>query len=131
MPVLLDTSSPSSLLQQWKSIYLRGRAQGPAIATVSGLLYACTAYARSQAGEDGRLQGAAGLATVAVAPYTLVFMNRVNQTLMRAAAADPTKGAKDKEVRDLVVRWTRLNLMRGLLPLLGGALGLWSVANRS
>lgn len=63
-------------------------------------------------------------------PYTLMFMDRVNQTLMKAAAADPTKGAKDEEVKDLVAWWTKLNLMRGLLPLLGGVLGLWSVVSR-
>lgn len=126
MPVLLATSDPNALAQQWQSIYLRGRVQGPAVATVSGLLYAYAAYARSQAGGSGRAPGIAGLVTVSIVPYTLVLMGRVNQKLLELAAAEPASStAKSEGLRDLVIRWSRLNLIRGLFPLLGGVLGLW------
>lgn len=131
MPVLLETSDPNALARQWKSIFLRGRVQGPTIAAISGLLYGYVAYARSQAGESGQLQVTAALATVAIAPYTAALMARVNQKLLTLAAAEPASStAKSEGVRDLVIRWTRLNLIRGLFPLLGGVLGLWGALNR-
>ncbi|KAI9877952.1 MAG: hypothetical protein M1830_002359 [Pleopsidium flavum] len=128
IPVLLQTSTPTSLLlQQWKSIYLRGHIQGPAIATLTGLTYAYVAYAKSQQGKDGTGYGIAGLATVAIVPYTLTIMGSVNRRLMEAAAAGPRTAVGSEEVKVLVARWSRLNAVRGLFPLLGGIVGLWSV----
>ena len=68
----------------------------------------------------------AGLMTAAIVPYTMAIMGSVNDTLMEAANADGRMGLGDEEVKDLVRRWSWLNAARGVLPLVGGVVGMWS-----
>lgn len=70
---------------------------------------------------NSRLYGLAALLTIGIVPWTLLFMNATNQKLL--VKAEENVGAKDvvkdEEVGDLLRKWTTLNGVRSVLPLLG------------
>lgn len=88
----------------------------------------------------------AGL-TIGIVPYTLAYMVPTNERLFTLAdkvrtmggerRASSSKGSEsdiggltqreDEEGRRLVERWMRLNLVRGIMPLVAGLLGIWTV----
>jgi hypothetical protein len=69
-------------------------------------------------------------------PYTLLVMGKTNAKLMDKAKElsglgvgeeDVEAGmAKGESVKELVDWWATLNAGRGLLPLFGAVVGLWS-----
>lgn len=93
------------------------------MATVAGLLHISSAYLwqteSSSRTWSRRSLLAAGL-TVAIYPFTILLMRSTNEVLMNAADT----GAGKEMARGLFERWGVLNLMRGLLPLAGGVIGL-------
>jgi hypothetical protein len=131
IPVLQETLAPSRLPSTWKVLYGRGAARAPAMAAFTALNHAYVAYFKFQNGFDWRGSAVAGLFTAAIVPYTLIFMMVVNGKLTDAARAAEKGKVDTKEVDALLGRWTVLNAVRGLLPLLGGAVGLWSAMNRA
>ena len=77
---------------------------------------------------------------MAIVPYTLVFMRYVNRKLLikaeeskglrltdKTVEAGLPKGESSKELLDL---WATHNFVRGLLPLAGSILGLWTTMFR-
>ncbi|KAL2131430.1 hypothetical protein VTI74DRAFT_5120 [Chaetomium olivicolor] len=126
IPVLVETTKqPGKLVNQWRRVYLSGHVKGPAIATTTGLIYAYAAWSKHAAGEPWRVFAAAGLTTVSIVPYTLIFMQRTNNTLFRADDM-ASKGHEPPlaEAERLVKRWGVLNAIRALIPLAGGVIGL-------
>ncbi|KAK7743478.1 hypothetical protein SLS53_004012 [Cytospora paraplurivora] len=128
VPGLLSTSSsvPSQLLaQQWAGIYNRGKVLGPQAAVVSLLGYGYLVYDRSRQNRGwGDYVGAMAL-TIGIVPFTLIFMDRTNQALLGVAEGAST--LQSEVVRELLVRWKGLNLVRSLLPLSGALLGLYGL----
>ncbi|KAG6367966.1 hypothetical protein INS49_002166 [Diaporthe citri] len=129
IPGLLSTSSavPSQILaQQWAGIYNKGKVLGPQVAAVSLLGYGYLMYDRSRQSRGwGKYVGAAAL-TVGIVPFTVFFMDATNQALLGVAAG--TAGHLSAEaVRDLLVKWRVLNLVRSLFPLAGALLGLYEL----
>jgi len=83
---------------------------------------------------------AAALA-LSLVPYTVVVMMPTNQRLLaRAAQADDeaatpvekerematTESGEDAEVRGLLGKWSRMNVVRGCLPLAATVVGLFA-----
>lgn len=129
IPGLLSTSSavPSQILaQQWAGIYNKGKVLGPQMAAVSLLGYGYLMYDRSRQSRGwGKYVGAAAL-TVGIVPFTVFFMDTTNQALLGVAAG--TAGHLSSEaVRELLVKWRVLNLVRSLFPLAGALLGLYEL----
>lgn len=100
------------------------------MATVAGVLHVSSAYLRQAESSSGTGRWsrqslvAAGL-TVAIYPFTLLVMGSTNDALMNAA----NRGVGKELARDLVERWGVLNLMRGLLPLVGGVFGMVNLSS--
>lgn len=129
IPGLLSTTTPvptQLLAQQWAGIYHRGKVLGPQTALFGLLGYGYLAYERSSRGLSwAKFVWAAGL-TLGIVPFTVVFMDPTNQALLQVAAG---VGAATGEgaLRELLVKWKGLNLMRSIFPLAGAALGLWGL----
>ncbi|CAN8101324.1 unnamed protein product [Discula destructiva] len=117
--------APQMLAQQWAGIYSRGKSLGPQTAILAVLGYGYLAYDQGSGGRWGRFAGAAAL-TLAIVPFTLMFMAPTNQKLFDVAAG--TAGVvKEGSVEELLVRWKGLNLVRSLWPLAGAVVGLWGL----
>lgn len=128
--LLDETSSPvaaRALAEQWAGIYHRGKVLGPGAAVLSLLGYGFLAYQRrvveARPG-GGRFVVAAAL-TMAIVPFTKVFMAPTNQALLDAADGTRVLGAA--AVRELLVRWKDLNVVRALFPLAGAVVGLFAL----
>ena len=124
--VLQETVPPSRLPASWKVLFNRGKTRGPAVALFAGLNYVYVAYSSFQSGGGWMGFAVAGLLTLAIVPWTVLVMSGVNGKLMDAADAVPRQNLEAKEVQWLMGRWSLLNAVRGLLPLIGGVVGLWN-----
>lgn len=128
---LLDsTSSPvaaRALAEQWAGIYNRGKVLGPQVAVLSLLGYGFLAYQRGVVEARpgwGNFVGAAAL-TLSIVPFTEIFMGATNQALL--TTADGTSVLGEAAVKELLVRWKDLNLVRALFPLAGAVMGLFTL----
>jgi noranthrone monooxygenase len=128
IPVILDTApSATLLLDQWDIIFHRGHIQGPAISIATGTMHAAAAW---RSGEPALAVAAAF--TVAMIPYTWIFMRGVNTALFAASAS--THEAKETQrdrVKTLVARWSRFNAVRALFPLAGAVVGLVTLVGKA
>ncbi|KAJ3493729.1 hypothetical protein NLG97_g4546 [Lecanicillium saksenae] len=120
VPVMLDTATDAKhLAKQWTRLFYRGHRIFPAMALTTGLIHCYTAAT------TGRWVFAlAGAATVSIAPYTWSLMAATNRQLFQLAeeSSQPSRlSAADRlaTVKDLVVKWAWLHLVRSLLPLAG------------
>ncbi|KAL3418418.1 hypothetical protein PVAG01_10134 [Phlyctema vagabunda] len=122
IPALLE-SPPATriLLQQWSSVFFKGAARAPAAAALACVSYGYATYAQTKHGKDWRLSTLAGVLTIAIVPFTIIFMSKTNNRLL-AGAAGALVTSTD-EARSLLTKWVRLNAIRSLLPLVGGIVG--------
>lgn len=126
MPGLLSAPVSGALLaQQWQTIFNLGKATAPTIAVASLAAFAYTAYDRSRRHLDWTRYATAGALTLAIVPFTLIFMHPTNQSLLQVAGGGATAAVvNDDSVRALITKWAGLNLIRSLLPLGGAVVGL-------
>jgi len=142
----------SHLARQWRHSFNTGKHIAPPIALLSSTAYAYLAYLfrRATPVQEPELRTsnlyilAAALA-LSLVPYTLVVMMPTNQRLLvRAAQADdeaatpvekerdmattgvPAKAEEDAEVCGLLEKWSRMNVVRGCLPLAATVVGLFA-----
>ncbi|OIW26153.1 DUF1772-domain-containing protein [Coniochaeta ligniaria NRRL 30616] len=129
MPGLLSAPVPGALLaQQWQTAFNLGKATMPTIAIGSLAAFAYAAYDRSRRHLDWKRYATAGALTLAIVPFTLIFMHPTNRSLLQVAGGGATAAVvNDDSVRALITKWTGLNLIRSLLPLGGAVVGLWSL----
>jgi len=81
--------------------------------------------------QGGMFVGAA-VATIAIAPYTILVMGKTNDRLhelankasAREAESEVLSKAEDRELVTLVDRWVALNWVRCSMPLLGCLIGV-------
>ena len=106
-------------LQIWNSIFNLGKAIAPVFAATACVLHLTSSYLRNRSFKTLRAV-AAGL-TVAIVPFTVIFMESTNQKMIDGAIGSPI----NEDAATLLARWTTLNLIRSALPLAGGAVGLW------
>lgn len=70
----------------------------------------------------------AAAATAAQTPWTLLVMMRTNTRLNTIAASkDEQEKTSKEEVVGLLRQWAWMNIVRGLLAIVGGLVGLWAV----
>ncbi|KAK1998452.1 DUF1772-domain-containing protein [Colletotrichum falcatum] len=127
VPAILQSSSePAHALRLWRHIFLNGASTGPKVALVTFLSLAYTAYDHHNRGAVWKPYATAGVLSLAIVPFTLVFMSSTNNALM--AAAQGVKTLALSETTELLARWRTLNLVRSLIPLASAGIGLWCTA---
>lgn len=130
VPAMLDASTNGhQSLKIWEALFHRGKNSNPKFAVITCLSYALAAYERGTRAESWAGYAAAGALTIALVPWTLVFMMPTNNKMLSGAAADG-KGAEKVSIataNNLLRTWGNLNLARGLWPLAGAAVGMWTL----
>ena len=137
VPALLLAPNPL-VTQQWQKIYDSGKAQMPPLAGASALSFAYLAYRwyGTLKQPKAELSGLSAFLAVLIVPYTIIFMNKVNKKLQRKAEDSKGLSLDDKVVevglpkgessKELLDSWATHNFVRGLFPLAGSILGLWT-----
>jgi hypothetical protein len=138
----------SHAAHQWLYIYDKGKVIFPSIAITSSLLYSYAAYAvrNTTTGRTSRsgLYLTAATLVLMIAPCTAVLIVPINkkldalarrddgaeqrgdegeQKLGRGAEEEARREKQDDEFPSLIAQWSQMNVVRGLFPLLGAALG--------
>ena len=131
VPVFLDTTTEAAhLVYHWARTYHYGHLVLPTMAVGTAGLYAYAAARRRAAKRSWAGVLAAGLTTVAMVPFTWIFMVPTNDKLFgleiafRAAQSAAAPAASLGEVRELIVKWSWLHVTRSVFPLAGAVLGL-------
>lgn len=126
VPVFLETTTePAQLLHQWARMFHYGQRVAPTMAFATSLLYASTAIYKRAAGRRWVIFAVAGVTTMIMVPFTLLFMVPTNDTLFRLGAERKAASvASLGEAQELVTKWSRLHVVRSLFPLAGAILGL-------
>ncbi|KAJ0120540.1 uncharacterized protein J7T55_015269 [Diaporthe amygdali] len=127
VPVLLETTRDApQLLTAWTRTYHYGHLALPTMSVGTFLLYIYAARASKKGkGRSRGILAAAGVATVAMVPFTWAFMLPTNDELFRLQAASVTEPgvAGFDAVREMVTSWSWMHVMRSLMPLVGAILG--------
>ncbi|PKS08415.1 hypothetical protein jhhlp_005126 [Lomentospora prolificans] len=132
VPVILQTSTHSSqLLTQWVRMFYYGHIQMPSTALATFALYCFITLRRRSSGLPWKAHLAAGLVTLAIVPYTLMFMLTTNNTLFDLEAKGRiTDTISLEDAKELVVTWNWLHAVRSMLPLVGALIGSWATFKR-
>lgn len=108
-------------------MYHYGHLIMPSIAVTTMLLHAATSAQLYATGQSWRVFVCAGLATIAIAPFTWTVMEGTNSELFRLLKQEEDKKADAVdilEVKRLVKRWSLLHFARSMLPLVGTLLAV-------
>jgi hypothetical protein len=130
VPVLLETTDePTQLYRQWVTMYGHGHQVLPGLAIITAGLYARIALSLRSTTRPWSLFVLAGLATVAIIPFTLVFMVPTNDLLfaLEKGTEKGQGGMSIMDAKELVLWWSRLHLMRSVMPLVGAVIGVFAV----
>ncbi len=129
IPVFFETTTePAQLFHQWARMYHYGHRVAPTMALATSLLYAYTAIHKRAAGRRWVVFAVAGVTTMIMVPFTLIFMVPTNNTLFRLQAESKAAPvASLGEAQELVTKWSRLHVVRSLFPLAGAILGLMGI----
>lgn len=123
VPVLLETAADApQLLYAWTRTYRYGHLALPTMGVGTCLLYLSEVWRTSNG--SGKLMVAA-LVTVAMVPFTWVFMGRLDGELFRLQAAgtiDPAVIGLEG-VRGKIIWWSKLLVTLSLMPLVRVLLG--------
>jgi hypothetical protein len=135
-PLLL---APNSLVAlQWKKLYDRGSKAAPPFAAASALAFSFLSYKfyGTLNHPKAELYALSALLTIGIVPYTLIAMVPTNNKLMRKAEDARALSAeamiaesedpREKSAKELLDLWATHNLARGMFPLAGAILGLWT-----
>lgn len=131
VPVFLDTTKQApQLFQQWLSMYNYGFPVLPTISVATCSLYLLTAVRQRVVDGPWLIYAAAGLITVAMLPFTWLFLWPINETIM-GLEADTRAGrpARLEEAQELVKLWSRTHFLRSFFPLAGALIGLGGLLN--
>lgn len=126
VPVLLDTVTEARLMvAQWARIYFYGHIIYPGICITTCLLYAYAAYTKQGKGLKWRTWALAAATTIAMVPFTWIFMAPTNNLLFdRHAQSKTGQEIEFNEVVNLITTWAGLHYARCLFPLAGACIGL-------
>jgi hypothetical protein len=135
IPVFLDTDTePNQLLRHWARLYHYGHIYMPAVCVATCGLYGYTALSkRASVRKQWRMYTVAGVATIAMVPFTWAIMAPTNNILFgleASALASSSASASVADlgaVRGLLVKWAWLHLVRSLFPLVGAIVGFTAV----
>jgi len=125
VPCFLKGSSDELLLTQWRLMYTRGAAVVPALTFIAAACNFVNAYnVRFQPQSTRFLVG--GLLPVAILPFTFITLRPMhNELTSREQKADAARKGPLKSVgtRELVERWSSLNVVRSVMALMGALIG--------
>ncbi|KAL6228964.1 hypothetical protein BDW75DRAFT_235548 [Aspergillus navahoensis] len=126
IPVWLDTiKQPSHLLDQWLCSYHYGHLGHPTMAVLTLTLYTLSAWQRRSEGNRWKAPLTAGIVTVLMSAFTLLFMLPTNTIIFQYASGIPgTERVELQEARRLVLKWGWMHLTRSFFPLIGAAIGM-------
>jgi hypothetical protein len=88
-------------------------------------MYSYAAYVKTGQNEEWRGLAAAGVTTIAMIPYTWIFMRSINNKLWTAVRGEK-ETVNMPEAKAMLNTWSRLNMVRAFFPLTGGVMGLFS-----
>ncbi|VDB95359.1 unnamed protein product [Peniophora sp. CBMAI 1063] len=143
IPAILTTASSSSsdapltTLRAFTTLYNRGKSTAPPLAALASASFAYAALRASNvpfitngsfaAAHRSLLFGAAAVLTVGIVPFTFAVMMRGIRVLVRASEGEgEARKLGEGRAVEGVVAWGAQNYVRGLLPLVGCALGTWA-----
>lgn len=122
---ILYTRPTSISTPIFREFYLRGAATLVPLGIFSGTCLALVAYLLPA---QRQLWAIAAAATLAQTPWTLLVMMGTNNRLSAIAGSMiEQEKASGEEVVGLLRRWAWMNVVRGLLAIVGGLVGLWAV----
>ncbi|KAL4749655.1 hypothetical protein BDW72DRAFT_204626 [Aspergillus terricola var. indicus] len=126
IPVWLDTiTQPTYLLSQWIRMFHYGHRGHPSMAVLTLALYTLCAWQRRSEGKRWRTLLTAGIVTILMSAFTLLFMIPTNTILFEyASASGGIEVVELKEVRQLVLKWGWMHLTRSFFPLIGAVIGM-------
>lgn len=121
-----DKVPANTLAKQWKRLYGVGKARAPPIAATVAASFVYLAWSvrsgpplfRKSPYSRSGIYLVAAILTVGIVPFTMVVMAPTNGVLSKMTESDGQ--LDDGEVVELVERWTVLNRIRSLFPLVGG-----------
>ena len=141
IPAILTTTAsseaPLTTLRAFSRLYARGKASAPPLATLAAASFSYAALRASNvpfitngsfaAAHRSLLFGTAAALTIGIVPFTFAVMMRNIKVLVRAGKTkeDAEKFGEGNAVEG-VEAWGNQNYIRGLLPLIGCALGTWA-----
>lgn len=122
---ILYTRPTSTSTPIFNELYTRGAATLVPLSIFSASCSALVAYLLPS---QRNLWAIAAVATIAQLPWTILGMMKTNNRLNAIAASkNEQEKASEEEVVALLRQWTWMNIVRGLLALVGGLTGLWAV----
>ena len=122
---ILYTRPASISTPIFNEFYLRGAVTLVPLGLFSASCSALVAYLLPS---QRKLWAVAGASTFAQVPWTLLVMKGTIDVLNAIAASRvEQEKASQAEVVGLLQRWAWMNVLRGLLALVGGLIGLWAV----
>lgn len=125
VPAALATGpEPQYALRAWTVVYTRGAATGRPLALATFVSLGVVAYRQYQEHKPWKALLFAGTSSLAIIPFTLIFMMPTNNALLAAARGAVTITWTEAQV--LIERWKVLNLIRGLIPLTGSLIGTYA-----
>ncbi|KAF7190652.1 Anthrone oxygenase AgnL2 [Pseudocercospora fuligena] len=130
VPVLLEAAiSPPQLYRGFVTLFHLGHHICPGTAVLTFVLYSRAAWKRYSTNRSWTLLAIAGVATVSIVPFTLLFMMSTNEALfdLEKESQSATFAGSLESGNELVHRWSRMHLMRSMFPMLGAALGAAAV----
>ncbi|KAK6083659.1 ATP-dependent RNA helicase HAS1 [Seiridium cupressi] len=129
-PILRSSAPREVLLQQWHIAYSLGKSYMPPAAVAITASYFSVAYAYCSRGLEWRGFAGAGALTVGIVPFTLLFILGTIGELegMMAKGAQEKGGELELQAaRKALGKWSRLNFVRAMLPLVGSGLAVWNL----
>jgi len=137
IPSILLSPTPL-ILRQWKKSFDVAKFTQPALAVISSISYGYLAYQMQGTLDQPRAEmyGLAAVANMALFPWTMIIMMPTNKKLFRKF--DDAQAMREKEeatevglpkgesTKELIDWWGTMNVVRGVMPLIGTVLGTWA-----
>jgi Domain of unknown function (DUF1772) len=121
---ILYTRPASISTPIFNEFYLRGAATLVPLSIFSASCSALVAYLLPS---QRNLWATAAVATIAQLPWTILAMMKTNNRLNIIAASKTEQEKSQEEVVGLLRQWAWMNVVRGLLAMVGGLAGVWAV----
>ena len=121
---ILYTRPASISTPIFREFYLRGSVTLVPLGIFSGTCSALVAYLLPA---QRQLWAIAAMATLAQTPWTLLVMMGTNNRLIAIAGSKIEQEKASGEEVGLLRQWAWMNVVRGLLAMVGGLVGLWAV----
>ena len=122
---ILYTRPTSISTPFFNEFYTRGAATLVPLCIFSA---SCSALVGYFLPSQRKLWAFAAVATIAQLPWTILGMMKTNNRLNTIAASkNEQEKASEEEVVGLLRQWAWMNIVRGVLPMVGGLAGVWAV----